>query len=102
MIAIEFHDLSMPEAEEVIVALWCCFEEYDVPSPSVTFKFYRGARASVQVHIQDAALAQVVGRFLSNWNVPRRIDAGRSARGRPMRRPRGWTSIVGSALETRH
>jgi hypothetical protein len=72
MITIEFRDLSMPDAEEVIVALWNCFEEYEVPSPAMTFGFRRGARATVQVHIEDAALADIVTEFLSNWNVVRR------------------------------
>jgi hypothetical protein len=69
MIVCEFRRLSMSEAEEVMVALWSCFEEHDVPSPAITFEFYGDAKASVQVHIEDAALADIITLFLSNWNV---------------------------------
>jgi hypothetical protein len=100
MIAFEFPGLSMPEAEEVIAALWCCFEEYDVPSPAMTFKFHGGARASVLVHIKDAAVAKVVARFLSDWKhsngaIP--IASRQSILWQPE-----WVSVAGSALNTRH
>jgi hypothetical protein len=103
MIAIEFRDLSMPEAEEVIAALWCCFEEYDVPSPAMTFEFYGTARASVQVHMEDAAVAKVVARFLSDWNIARHSNASIPIPSRQsILRPPEWTSLAGSTLNTRH
>jgi hypothetical protein len=103
MIAIEFHDLSMPEAEEVIAALWCCFEEYDVPSPAMTFKFYGGARASVQVHMEDAAVAKVVARFLSDWNVARHSNGSTAIASRQsILRPPEWASVASSTLNTKH
>jgi hypothetical protein len=65
---IEFRRLSMPEAEEIMVALWSCFEEYDVPAPPMTFEFHGLAGVTMWLHIEDAALADVVAIFLSNWN----------------------------------
>lgn len=99
MIAIEFNDLSMPEAEEVIVALWCCFEQHDIPSPSMTFKFYTGARASVEVHVGDAGLAKVLDRFLSNWKV-----RGHSPSAPEVAKTKSTrlASIGSSTLEVRH
>src|SRR5215470_12519292 len=103
MIAIEFRNLSMSEAEEVITALWCCFEEYDVPSPAMTFKFSSCTRASMQVHIEDANLARIVTQFLSNWNVGYRSDASDPiASRRSELELGGWAPITGKALETRH
>ena len=72
MVAIEFCLLSMPEAEEAVVALWNCFEKYNIPSPAMTFEFHSDAAASLRVYIEDAALADVVTKFLSNWNVAQR------------------------------
>jgi hypothetical protein len=103
MIAIEFHYLSMPEAEEVIAALWCCFEEYDIPSPAMTFRFYGGAMAGVEVHMEDAAVAKVVARFLSDWNVASRSNGSTAIASRQsILRPPEWASAARSTLNTRH
>ena len=88
MVVIEFRHLSMPETEDAIVALWNCFEEYNIPSQAMTFEFHSGAAASLQVHIEDAALAGVVTKFLSTWNVARRGGGATPiARRRSMQRP---------------
>ena|SRR6185312_10963887 len=103
MIAFEFPGLSMPEAEEVIAALWCCFEEYDVPSPAMTFKFHGGARASVRMHIEDTAVAKVVARFLSDWKFARHNnDAVPIASRQSMVWQPEWVFLAGSALNTIH
>jgi hypothetical protein len=103
MIAFEFRGLSMPEAEEVIAALWCCFEEYDVPSPAMTFKFHGGERASVRMRIESADVAKVVARFLSDWKVARHSNGPIPIAGRQSIpwQPE-WVSVAGSALNTRH
>lgn len=72
MTVIEFRRLSMPEAEEVIVALWSCFEEYDAPSPRMTFEFHGRAGVTMWLHIEDPALADVVAIFLSNQSCVQR------------------------------
>ena len=104
MIIIEFRDLSMPDAEEVIVALWNCFEEYDVPSPAMTFDFHR-ARATVRVHIGDDTLADIVTESLSNWNVARRRGRSipiASRRFHSTNATGARASMADSILSTRH
>ena len=98
MTVIEFRRLCMPEAEEVIVALWSCFEEYDVPSPRMTFEFHGLAGVTMWLHIENPALADVVAIFLSNWSCTQR-SGGRArvavanSRMRTVRVPAGQCRI---------
>ena len=98
MTVIEFRRLSMPEAEEVIVALWSCFEEYDVLSPRMTFEFHGSAGVTIWLHIEDPALVDVVAIFLSNWSCAQRSGgrvrvAAANSRMRTIRVPAGQCRI---------
>jgi len=59
MTTIRLRHLSLPEAEEAIVALWVCLEEYDIPTPHIDFRFEAPGHATLSLRI-DSQWHQIV------------------------------------------
>lgn len=59
MTTIRLRRLSLHEAEEVIVSLWTCLEEYGIPTPQITFRVEGSGRATLCLRI-DSEWAHVV------------------------------------------
>jgi hypothetical protein len=62
---IRFNRLSLLDAEEVIVEIWKCLEEYELPSPKLEFTFHTGETVTVAVRIADRAARAIISARLS-------------------------------------
>ena len=62
---IRFNRLSLLEAEEVIVEIWKCLEEYQLPSPKLEFTFHTGETVAMAIRIDDRAARAIVSARLS-------------------------------------
>ena len=49
MTLIRLRRLSLREAEEAIVTLWTCLEEYGIPTPHIDFRFEASGRATLSL-----------------------------------------------------
>ena len=67
MTVVQFQLRSMAAAEQSIAEIWTCLEEYDIPSPAVSFKFHDSERVTVTMHIDDSVAANTVLARLSTW-----------------------------------
>jgi hypothetical protein len=71
MSKIKFHRLSICEAEEVVVDIWKCLEEYDFPVPRLTFDFHDAATVSIVLEVEEPVSAVIMNWRMSSW-----VDAG--------------------------
>jgi hypothetical protein len=72
---IEFRGLSLQEAEEVLVDVWNCLEEYAIPSPAMTFAFAGGADVSFRMRFAEPLWARLVANRLSSGMIARHAGA---------------------------
>jgi hypothetical protein len=80
MTQVEFHSLSMREAEEVLVEIWRCLEEYDIPAPRMKFGFEGPARVNIRLELEEPVWAAIV-----TWRLPSLSGATRrDARPHPL------------------
>jgi hypothetical protein len=77
---IEFRGLSLQEAEEVMVDVWNCLEEYAIPSPSMAFDF-SGGGVSFHMRFGEPLWARLVANRLSSGMIARAGGAGQEGRG---------------------
>jgi hypothetical protein len=79
---IQFQKLSMKEAEQCVAEMWVCFEECDIPTPSISFQFGHPSHVSFTVGIIDPVAAAAVLARCSTWLEPRtlRFDSNRGPR----------------------
>jgi hypothetical protein len=68
---IEFRGLSLQEAEEVLVDVWNCLEEYAIPSPSMAFDFAGTAEVSFRMRFGEPLWARLVANRLSSGTMAR-------------------------------
>jgi hypothetical protein len=98
---IRFNRLSLLEAEEVIVEIWKCLDEYQLPSPKLEFIFHTGETVTMAVRIADRAARAIVSArlsllfFLGADERKENIPSMRVAAYRCRRTPRA-TSVVNS------
>src|SRR5882762_618745 len=82
---IYFHALSISDAEDAIAETWIILEEYDIPSPGMTFTFRGSSRVRIALRVDDpvdaqtlmlrlALLGSVAGR---RYGAPPKIQATR-------------------------
>ncbi len=67
MPTIYFHLLSIPDAEDAIAEAWNILEEYDIPSPSMTFTFRSSSRVNIALGVDDPVDAQTLMLRLARW-----------------------------------
>ncbi len=67
MVVIELDGLSMSDAEEALVEIWSCLEEYDVPSPRIAFTFHADVGVSMELSVDEPLWAEMVTVRLSHW-----------------------------------
>ncbi len=60
MPVIYFHVLSIPDAEDAIAETWSVLEEYDIPSPGMTFTFRGSSRVKIALRVDDPVDAQTL------------------------------------------
>jgi hypothetical protein len=73
---IEFRHLSLQEAEEVLVDVWNCLEEYGIPSPQMAFDDVDKTAVSFRLRFGEPLWARLVANHLSNGMIAR---TGRAA-----------------------
>lgn len=80
MTVIQLQLRSMAAAEQSIAEIWTCLEEYDIPSPAVSFKFHDRGRVTIAMRIDDSVAANTVVARLSTWVGTENLcrDAGRN------------------------
>jgi hypothetical protein len=66
---IEFRSLSVLEAEEVLAEIWNCLEEYNLPSPHMTFEFGDVGSVSLGCRFGEPLWARLVAMRLWSWLV---------------------------------
>jgi hypothetical protein len=52
--------LSMSDAEEAVVEIWCILEEHDLPSPGMTFTFCGSSGVKIALSVDDSADAHTL------------------------------------------
>jgi hypothetical protein len=52
--------LSIPDAEEAVIKIWRILEEYDMPSPGMTFIFRGNSRVKIALRVDDSVDAQIL------------------------------------------
>jgi hypothetical protein len=57
---IDFHMLSIPDAEEAIAETWRILEECGIPSPDMTFSFRGSSRVKIALRVDDPVDAQTL------------------------------------------
>ena len=67
MSKINFHRLSMREAEEVVVEIWKCLEEYGFPVPHLIFDFHDAATVSIALEVEEPVSAVIMNWRMSSW-----------------------------------
>ena len=67
MSKIKFHRLSMREAEEVVVEIWKCLEEYGFPVPHLIFDFHDAATVSIALEVEEPVSAVIMNWRMSSW-----------------------------------
>lgn len=67
MAVIQFQQLSMAEAEQCVAEIWTCLEEYQIPSPTMSFEFHGPRWTSITVNIEDPIAADTMLTRLSRW-----------------------------------
>jgi hypothetical protein len=60
MKVIYFKLLSIPDAEDAIAETWSILEEYDIPSPKLTFTFRGTSQVKIALRVDDPVDAQTV------------------------------------------
>jgi hypothetical protein len=80
MPVIYFHLLSVLEAEDAIAETWNILEEYNIPSPGMTFTFRASSLVTIALRVDDPADAQTLMLRLAPWVPSRRSAAWRSPR----------------------
>jgi hypothetical protein len=58
---------SMSDAEDAIVETWAMVEEYDLPSPGMTFSFRGRSRMNIALSIDDPVAAHTLTLRLVGW-----------------------------------
>ena len=67
MSAIKLRGLSLSEAEEAIVELWTCLEEYGIPSPKVKVS-RTDRRVTMELSgFDDSLWTELIDTYLTNW-----------------------------------
>jgi hypothetical protein len=91
MTQVEFHSLSMREAEEALVEVWRCLEEYDIPAPRMIFTFEGAARVNIRLDVGEPVWADLIRWRLTSVSGAnrRRAWSGRDIGGHPHRLPAG-------------
>jgi hypothetical protein len=67
MAAIKLEGLSLPEAEEALSEVWCCLEEYGIPSPRMEVDLRANARIGMEFSFDEPVWADLVSMRLSDW-----------------------------------
>jgi hypothetical protein len=67
MPVIYFRLLSIPDAEDAIAETWNVLEEYDIPSPGMTFTFRGRSRIKIALRVDDPVAAQTLMLRLTPW-----------------------------------
>jgi hypothetical protein len=67
MPVIYFRLLSIPDAEDAIAETWNILEEYDIPSPGMTFTFRGRSRIKIALRVDDPVTAQTLMLRLAPW-----------------------------------
>ena len=67
MVVIELSGLSMSEAEEALVEIWSCLEEYAIPSPRIAFAFRTDTEVGMKMSLEEPLWAEIVTVRLSRW-----------------------------------
>lgn len=67
MVVIELNGLSTSEAEEALVEIWSCLEEYVIPSPRIAFAFRADNDVGMEISIEEPLWAEIVTARLSRW-----------------------------------
>lgn len=67
MVVIELNGLSASEAEEALVEIWSCLEEYVIPSPRIVFAFRADNDVDMEISIEEPLWAEMVTARLSRW-----------------------------------
>lgn len=98
MSVIQFQQLSMAEAERCVAEIWTCLEEYDIPSPALSFEFCDRLRTNIRMHIDDPVAANTMLSRLSAWIKTKRSRFGGYDKVQPeiLTRPH----VAGTARET--
>jgi hypothetical protein len=60
MAFIHFDVMSMADAEEAIAETWRFLEQYDIPSPDMTFAFRGRSRVKITLRFDDPADAETM------------------------------------------
>lgn len=81
MATVNFRELSIGDAEDVIAEIWNCLEEYRIPSPRMTFEFRRGGEIRLGCRFDEPLSAQLVALRLSAWLVTGQRSAEIAGRG---------------------
>jgi len=66
MADINIDGLSLPEAEEAIVEIWSCLEEYHIPSPAMSVDVRANSRVTIGLSFEEPLWAELVSLRLSN------------------------------------
>jgi hypothetical protein len=82
---IYFRLLSIEEAEEAIAETWRVLEEYEIPSPGMTFTFRGSSRVKIALRVDDAVNAQTLmlrlaplGAVMDRWHsAPAKVQPTR-------------------------
>lgn len=76
MADINIDGLSLPEAEEAIVEIWSCLEEYDIPSPAMSVDVRADSRITMGLSFEEPLWAELVSLRLSNSMRSARLRRG--------------------------
>jgi hypothetical protein len=67
MAVIHLRQLSIVQAERCMAEIWTCLEEYDIPSPEMSFEFRDALRTDIRMRIEDPVSADTLATRLSGW-----------------------------------
>ncbi len=95
---IYFHLLSIPDAEDAIAEAWNILEEYDIPSPGMTFTFRGSSRVNVALRIDDPVDAQSLTLRLAPWVLSQTGGVAPPKEMQPTRSPHAHLSGASSSL----
>lgn len=105
MLNASLRGVSLSEAEQALVTVWCRVEEYGIDAPHLRFGFRRDGSVTIRLSFPDPATAFLVLNGLDRWESGGKPGASNGtaapipARRKPRRRvavgAEGWCALRG-------
>jgi hypothetical protein len=101
MVNASLRGVSLSEAEQALVTVWCRVEEYGIDAPQLHFDFQRDGSVTIRLSFPDPATAFLVLNGLDAWEpgASNGTAAPIPARRKPRRRvavgAEGWCALRG-------